>query len=598
MRTLDKSYFDGSRSAICHDFLESMKHVVMQDYPYDRRIIKRIDFTLNLSILDSLLAICPEDEKMLLFWTRYTSYTETADAYEVRYPVVPGLDNDGSQVYMVDKIAFNLFIFCRMYTPFAEESQYVRSKLFNVQVPFIVSAPPSKESIKGDGQMKILTDFIEIAQPIYFEDGDKVLIAGSSSEGGVCAGKSYNILSFMTQSKVDVYLYDPYEIEVTYTVGTVTYHHIRGKYEYDGTESKYRLLIDDIWIPMADRQWDPNNYYALAQDFSIKWFPFYNDDKKHKQRKGYIKYQHYFTKGGEQRYTSIMPKINFKRNDFLGPCAKCTLLKYIIYRDFNIGFFDYILRMHLIHCVTKEKRSFVGEKFETSCQKWYQVEPFDLMLGGWITTPWDIVSGVQVVYPSEYMVKGLRMVFNDKRMVRPDLYLYSTILVVQNGDYYVNKPDDKSFAYLANTMDEDDGSLGALLNSMEKRVYTPIHPLVIVKEEVKKEIIPKNERYAKGQKNKRAAKVPRETKDKKLCVLQNGDYKEHVPGESGRPKIDNQKTKPQRLKNNNQNNGGQNKNEKSDLGKNKPVVISNVQVKGNMTMNKGNIVMNPSRLKK
>jgi hypothetical protein len=445
---VDTSYMDGTRLDICIAFLEDLKKFNINTIVQEKIIIREEDFTLNPFILKTVRENFPELEVCLLFWTKFSIYKETNDKYEISYPVIDDID-DNTDKYEVSKETFNLFLFCDMFTMNPKKEVYMRMKIARISVPYIVSPPPSIVSIVNDGQMKILTDFIETVQDIGFVDGDKILIVGSSAEGGYCAGKSYNVLSYMTKQKIDMYLYDPEDIETEYTIGSVTYHHYRKKYNYDGSESQFKVIFDDAWTGDLERVWDENNCYALAKYYSIKWFPFY--DNKYRLKKSFIKNQVYYTKGSEQRCVSHEVKVAFKRCDYIGSCPKCVWFKYILHKDYGIEFYDYIMKMHDVNCVTKERRTFDKSVILDVDYQWYEVEVIDKLFNNWFTVSWDPVKGLPVMYPSDTNIKGRNIAFTNKNFVRPDIYQLSNVCVIESdGKHFVNRENIENFIYKKN----------------------------------------------------------------------------------------------------------------------------------------------------
>jgi len=334
-----------------------------------------------------------------------------------------------------------------MYSLEGNMDQYYRMKSLRTVLPFISAPPPSVCRIRGDGQMKILTDVIETLQDINFEDGDKILVLGSASEEGVCAGMSYKILSYMTDKEVEVDLYDPQDVDMTYKIGTVTYNHYRKPYYFSdkGNDKDYKLLFDDVWIQGEVRSWDQGNYYSQFPFYSIKWFPFSPD--RCRVENSIIKKQRYFTPGGESRLVTHVPQILYRREDKLGKCLKCTWLKYILWKDYPIEFYDYIMKMHNYNCVTKEMRSWFGPEDDTGTNKWYEISDM-VLTGEWFTTPWDPILGHGILFINDQTVKGRKFVFSDRRNVRALLYNNSIVFVKEyNGRCFTNRSDISDFIY-------------------------------------------------------------------------------------------------------------------------------------------------------
>jgi len=353
---VDTSYIDGSRNKACDEFLKKLETFMVTGGPQYKNIINTDDILFSNSVLLNVRNVCPEKEAILLFWCDRTNYDDKGDYFQIFYPVTDTGSRDAATSYMVAKSDYNVFFFNEMYTENYNNLAYSRMTYMKIMMPYVSPPPPPVVSIKNDGQMKILTDVIEMVQDINFEDGDKILVLGSASEGGVCSGRSYNIISHMVDKKIEVELYDPCDVTMEYQIGTVFYRHFKKKYVYDGSESRYKLLFDDVWDKGKHRIWDRRNNYAKAQFYSIKWFPFY--DESLRVKKSRIKMQRYFTKGCEQRLVSHMPEIRYRSEDRLGSCRKCHWLKFVLHNEYGIEFYDYVLKMHLLHCVTKEKRTF------------------------------------------------------------------------------------------------------------------------------------------------------------------------------------------------------------------------------------------------
>eukprot|EP00916_Digyalum_oweni_P019746 GHVL01032949.1.p1 GENE.GHVL01032949.1~~GHVL01032949.1.p1 ORF type:complete len:561 (+),score=70.53 GHVL01032949.1:58-1683(+) len=408
------------------------------------RIIDKSHLLVPLSVYNNLIELYPDDEPLMLFWCSRSRYTEDDDNYYIRYPFNRNDKLEDVPSYVVTKRSFNLFLLCKMFTLERDNSMYVKSKLARLLIPFISNPPPSIESIEKDGQMKILTDFVEIAQDIEFDDGDEVLVVGSSSEGGVCAGRSYNVLSYMTDKRVKVHLYDEYDVDCVYDIGSVTYQHYAMNYKYDINVKKFKLLIDDAWIDKKEyRPWDKFSYFRLVKNFSIKWFTHYAMPSGRFMKKK----QRYRTKKHEMRLSTSVPMISFKRCDQLGTCPKCTWFKYLLKREYSVEFYDFILSMHDKHCVTKELRSVQGI-VGTSTMKWHKVTPSDLLFEGFVTVAYDAVKGLPLFYPNVERSRGRKIAFTQKENVRPDLYEMCIVVVCQlNGVYLINKEQIDGFEY-------------------------------------------------------------------------------------------------------------------------------------------------------
>jgi hypothetical protein len=443
---VDRSYFDGSRLEAIARFKENMSNFVFEGDEFNTTVLIRDeDWDLPRSILENVREIILEDEAYLLFWALHTNYDEKKDHYVVYYPVTQSGSRDSAEEYIVDKVAFNLFFFCNMYNLAADNSTYFRMKMMRANVPYIASPPPSVCSIKSDGQMKILTDVVEMVQDISFEDGDKVLVLGSSSEEGVCSGMSYRIISYMTDKKISVDLYDPEDIEMNYDIGTVSYKHHKEKYIYDGTESQYKLLFDDIWVKGEYRSWDQSNHFAKVPFFSIKWFP--EMDPSRQPPHAILKSQRYYTKGAEQRLVSNKPNVIFKREDKLGSCSKCNWFKYVLNESYSIEFYDFIMKMHNVHCITKEIRHWFGPDEENVKLIWYGVSDMELSKE-WRSTAWDKIVGYPVIFVNDQTVKGQKFVFSDRKNVRSLIYNSSLVFVKEyDGKCYTNKQDIKDLIY-------------------------------------------------------------------------------------------------------------------------------------------------------
>jgi len=445
---VDESYFDGSRLEAIAKFKIDMDRFMLTGFKEaTKQIIDKQDWVYPEDIINKIREICPDCETCLLFWTLRTNYVEKTTHYELYYPVTHEGCRDAADMYIIDKQLFNLFFFCKMYTKQADMSTFYRMKMLRTNISTIASPPPPVVSIKNDGQMKILTDVIETVQDVEFDDGDKVLVLGSSSEDGVCAGMSYKVLSLMTDKEIEVDLYDPEETDMEYKIGTVKYKHHKEKYEYDGTEGQYKVLLDDIWIDgVKKRIWDPYNYYTKAKHYSIKWFPHYKRDCRLDGSK--IKDQRYYTKGGEQRAVSHLPQVLYRREDKLGKCSKCNWFKYILFKDYDIEFYDYIMRMHNIHCVTKELRQWFGPEEDNGTSKWYEISDMELPKD-WKSTSWDKIVGYPVQFVNEQTVRGAKFVFSNRRNVRSLIYGNSIVFVKEfDGRCYTNKEDINDLLYV------------------------------------------------------------------------------------------------------------------------------------------------------
>jgi len=212
--------------------------------------------------------------------------------------------------------------------------------------------PPVMQS--SDGQLKILTDFvIGVDHMVARESKDAylILVIGSASESGI-SGVAYRVLTKM-KIKCEIHLYDPCERENDFVEGDVHYVYHRGLWNYDDDISCFDIVFDDAYIVGADTklsmrdQLDPNKRVLTARDYSIKcltvdvhYFFGYNLFRQAAK-----------TPSDEHRCVKHKRYYGLYRPLFEGKCAFCTQMKYLLRRDYEWDFFEYVLRAHKRPCV-------------------------------------------------------------------------------------------------------------------------------------------------------------------------------------------------------------------------------------------------------
>lgn len=468
---IDQSYFDGTRQKDIDAFYASMRLGLRRVDSFSEKneysqIVDIQDFYLPKNILDNVRMVCPEDEMFLLFFCEHMEYVEEPEDYVVSYPVLEHLDNNSYvNRYKCDKQKLQCFLQCRMYTNTPQVERYVNMVKMGVRVSACHPLPVRRQSIEHEGQMKILLDVIETVSNIKFSDKDKILVVGSSARGGNTHGLAYDVIGLLLDVAVTVDLYDCYDIDATYDIGNVHYNHHRKNYDYDGTESKYKLILDDAWEEDFGRSWDPNDDVYRSCNYSIKYIPASGDKKN-----GVLyRPQAFKTAVQEYRATNVKSNINYQNSYMLGHCNMCTELKYMgqTYKD---DVYDFFMSYHSVNCVSGAKRmayGYVGSIQETD---WKYVRDVKECQTPIYCTMWDRIEGYEVIFPNQKTVTQVGFIFSHVNNVRPDL-LVTSLVLVQDGVYYmVNQKERKDFVYIDKIAIDQDlmGTMKEVISSFEK----------------------------------------------------------------------------------------------------------------------------------
>lgn len=200
-----------------------------------------------------------------------------------------------------------------------------------------------KYNQQDEGQLKIATDLILMVDSIDWKPYDKILVIGSSSEDGKNS-VSYDILKTMVTVPIQVDMYDPYEVNMTYEEDAVTFNRIKGKFQYQEEKIKeYKLVMDDAYnfdrIGSNRKSLDKDDVVRKSINYSIKILP--GDDIK-----GTIYTQKFKTKSNEKREVTRSLAVSFREELRLCGCNACLELKWSLKRVYNDEFYEMYLDIH------------------------------------------------------------------------------------------------------------------------------------------------------------------------------------------------------------------------------------------------------------
>jgi len=439
-RLLGPEYFDGSRLLDFKKALELFNNELSLISKSNRNgtIIFDEDFKENQLVLNNIRAFFPGSEVNLLFWTKRVTYIMEPNNYVIRYPVGEDLsDVEDTQTYVISIQSVTIFMMAKMYCDSADNDMYRRLCMYGSGDCVTIRPPPCRERVE-DGQLKIMTTVVLAVDDVKFVDGDNILVIGSSSPEGAFSGMSYQIISEMVNKEIIVDLYDPHDVDISYKVGTVTYNHHRSeKVICKDDVIKYKLLLDDAWVPGRARDWDPDALFFHFKHFSVKSFPgdgLFNH---------LIYQQAFLTLNRERRCTNHRLKYHYRENAWLGECGGCLELKHMLRGEYKKSFYVAFMEMHERNCITRKKRpNLLRLDKRTGDKKWYEVKPFEVSNSIYWCMPWDRFDGFDVIYPQIQKLRDKRILFSSRLSVLDDIYFLSIVLVKENGKYYVNRSKD------------------------------------------------------------------------------------------------------------------------------------------------------------
>jgi len=336
---LGKEYFDGTHDRECDEVMKMLDNVfeIYDEVEIEEeRIIG--DLLVEKKIYKNLEINFPDDKDLILFFCKRTKMIEEKDMYVILYPINKK-DDDSDYVtrYEIEKWRYDLFVICNMYNMSYDNDRYKDSLALRLRTNVHLLPMAARQSQENMGQLKILIDIVKAVDDISFDDGDRILVVGSAAEGGHFSGIMYEVIAYMEKKKqIFIDLYDPEDVDVMYTIGTVTYKHHKKKFFYSEEVLKYRLVLDDVWVADVDtRVWDPLSLIFQVRNFSCKWFEWYG------QPRSSVDYQIASTDTSEVRVTSRRNHFFFQNHTMLGNCVACRELKYCLKKQYSVEFYDF-----------------------------------------------------------------------------------------------------------------------------------------------------------------------------------------------------------------------------------------------------------------
>jgi len=455
---LSNKYFDGTMKRqldeIIMDFNKTIfnKEVVIEKKK--DMIFDLCDLLIDEKILDNGMDFDKDLQICFLTCCRKSKirYRKIDSAYIIEYPVIDGKKTAVTKEYKIAQYKLHAFYFCKIYTTFPDISLYYNS--IEGKIDYQIDVIHSREDYE-DGQLKILTDLILTVDDMIYSDGNenkKILVVGSSSEGGVASGYAYEALPLMLR-KSEIDLYDPYnnvgEVEVNGV--KMTYYNKEKKLRENDIQ-KYDMLLDDAWEEKISRSWDYDGIYDRFKYYSVKWF---DDcpDLPSPSKKANKYYQVFRTGEHELRLVSRNGKfMSYNQIPQLGNCPGCRELKFKLKNNYDSSLYRFYLACHKTNCIDKSiHRTVVRCDYKKSLGElsWYEIN-HQSNTSGYRVMYYDRWSDYFDVIPVNQVFENEKIVFSDFEYVTDYLYNKCFIIVDDGERMFTNVGGVPGFRYTGN----------------------------------------------------------------------------------------------------------------------------------------------------
>jgi len=338
-----------------------------------------------------------------------------------------GQNDTEAEEYVLDDKLMGNFWFHKLYTERMDYESFDNLQKFGGMI-FKYDLPAPRNRL-DDGQLKMCVDAVLAVDALEKKNDLKILVLGSSSPG--VSGLAYDLIGEMVTNSV-IELYDPVTVDAVYVRGTNKYIHKKQAYEYTRDLSEYDLLLDDVWIESkVHSDFDPDGFAYTARNYSIKNFIF--DDVGKRVYNQVFSTPH----GHERRVVSRMPYCFYRCHEFLGACAACVELKYLLRNKYSKEFYERFLAYHAVNCVTRQKR-FLGTVKDVDRDFYEWKNPQEDYMSAASTVPWD----TGVVHNNDVPInEGLLL----NVVIRLSSFMYVTDMLMNTASDIIVSDGDKVY---------------------------------------------------------------------------------------------------------------------------------------------------------